>query len=233
MKKSVITTRCGKLRFKLAIFDLDGTICDTIPDLTTGINMMRGAFGFPPITESDVKKHINNGADLLTQRCLPENFPKERYAEAKEIYLAAYSKCYKEKTYPYKGMREAVERLRSAGMKTAVFSNKGDAHVRGLVESIYPSLFDFTLGDGIYPVKPDPAGALAIAKRFACSVGECVLIGDSHIDMQTACNAKMYKIGVSWGYRPPELLVENGADAIAYSPEELASLILGETQPRL
>ena len=216
------------MRFKLAIFDLDGTICDTNPDLTTGINGMRAYYGLPPLTESDVKRHINNGADLLTQRCLPEDFPKERYAEAKEIYLAAYSKCYMQKTYPYPGMREAVGRIRSCGMQTAVFSNKGDGHVRNLVESLYPSLFDFTLGDGIYPVKPDPAGALAIAKRFGRTKDECVFIGDSHIDMQTAANAGMYRIGVSWGYRPPELLIENGADAIAYSPEELASLILGE-----
>ena len=215
------------MRFSLAIFDLDGTICDTIPDITTGINAMRAHYGYSPLTDADVKRHINNGADLLTQRCLPDGFPKERYGEAKEIYLAAYSKCYKEKTYPYAGMREAIGTLRSAGMKTAVFSNKGDAHVRGLVNSLYPSSFDFTLGDGIYPVKPDPAGALAIARRFGCGAAGCVFVGDSHIDMQTAKNAGMYPIGVSWGYRPPELLKENGALAIAYSPKELVSLILG------
>ncbi len=214
------------MRFLLAIFDLDGTICDTIPDLTTGINVMRAHYGLPPFGEDDVRKHINNGADLLTRRCLPDDFPADRFGEAKEVYLAAYSECYMQKTSRYPGMTEAITAIRSKGIKTAVFSNKGDMHVRNLVGALYPSLFDFTLGDGIYPVKPDPAGAKAIAARFGCPAEKCVFTGDSHVDMMTAKNAGMFPIGVSWGYRPPELLREYGAGAIARSPAELASLII-------
>ena len=106
-------------------------------------------------------------------------------------------------------------------MKLAVHTNKEHEHAVGMVEKLLPGLFDFILGDGHCPPKPDPAGTRAIADRFGVPLSEFVFIGDSHVDMQTAKNAGICAVGVSWGYRPASVLWENGADEVVSTPEEL------------
>lgn len=207
---------------KAAVFDFDGTLANTLPDLLTSINEMRAHFGHPPITEEMLLRAVNYSTSEYVRRALPEDFDAARFDEATEAYFAAYAKHYLEKTVPYAGLVEMLTRLRSEGVKLAVMTNKDNDFANRLVAKLFPSIFDAVWGtvDGI-PVKPDPTRAFMIARDFSLSPEDIAFIGDSDVDMLTANNAGMVPVAVSWGYREKDILQQNGAKFIVDDADAL------------
>ncbi len=212
---------------KAAIFDLDGTICDTLDDITDGLNAMLKEKALPSLTRDDTLKNINNGAFELVRRSLPAEYRENTdfVKECLKVYSDAYSKCYDNKTYPFDEITEVIKKLKECGLKLAVLSNKQDEFVKKIISKIFPDgLFDIVLGDGPFSPKPDPASALYICKELGVLPKECAMIGDSHVDMQTGVNSGLMPIGVTWGYRTRDVLIDNGAKMIIEKVSELLNI---------
>ena len=214
---------------KAAIFDLDRTLADTLDDLLTAMNGMLKDLGHPLRTREELHRFINRGVRYFVGMSLPEGLVDtwecETVDEAIRLYKAHYAECYADKTHPYAGLPEEVKRLKEAGYKLGVLSNKLEEFVKITVEKLYPGDFDSVHGQTTLPEKPDPTMAYLVADELGVSPSECVFIGDSDIDMKTGVNAGMISLGVTWGYRSRECLVEAGAKATVNDPSELLSVI--------
>ena len=206
------------------LFDLDGTLLDSLADITRCGNEALALLGLPLHTQKEYKGYIGNGARLLVQRMLA---PKDRPAYEEQVY-ANYMRIYEglcaQGCNPFPGVLDMLRTLQKAGFLTAVISNKPDSQTRLVWESTFGNTVDLAQGqlEGV-PTKPDPAGPREVLRRLD---GVCAAyIGDSEVDMQTGKNCGFYTIGVTWGMKPREMLLENGADALADSVEELAALL--------
>ena len=206
------------------LFDLDGTLLDSLADITRCGNEALALSGLPLHTQEEYKGYIGNGARLLVQRMLA---PKDRPAYEEQVY-ANYMRIYEglcaQGCNPFPGVLDMLRTLQKAGFLTAVISNKPDSQTRLVWESTFGNTLDLAQGqlEGV-PTKPDPAGPREVLRRLD---GVCAAyIGDSEVDMQTGKNCGFYTIGVTWGMKPREMLLENGADALADSVEELAALL--------
>ncbi len=206
------------------LFDLDGTLLDSLADITRCGNEALALSGLPLHTQEEYKGYIGNGARLLVQRMLA---PKDRPAYEEQVY-ANYMRIYEnlcaQGCNPFPGVLDMLRSLQKAGFLTAVISNKPDSQTRLVWESTFGSALDLAQGqlEGV-PTKPDPAGPREVLRRLG---GACAAyVGDSEVDMQTGKNCGFYTIGVTWGMKPREMLLENGADALADSVEELAALL--------
>ncbi len=218
---------------KAAIFDLDGTLADTLADLLTAMNGMLRHYGWPERTLEELRSFINRGARVFVARSMPEGSWQDMHDpivdEAIDVYNKCYDLCFNDKTAPFPGVPEAVEKLKDAGIGLGVLSNKQDFFVKPMTEKLFPGAFGVIRGQGEYPEKPEPTSAIVTAHELGAKPEECVFVGDSDIDMKTAINAGMYPIGVAWGYREPEVLLSAGAAYIAETPAELVRHILGMT----
>ena len=206
------------------IFDLDGTLADTMDDLKTAMNSALAILGYEPRTKFELLNFINNGSREFVRRSLPTAVQTEDFIidSTLEIYGQEYEKCFCEKTHAYPGIYEALQVLKNEGFRLGILSNKPDRFVKTIAAKLFGiNTFDFVLGQSDLPHKPDPASALYVAKMMGVKMSKCVFVGDSDVDIKTAKNAKMRSIGVSWGYRSEELLVQTGADYIAQSPAEI------------
>lgn len=206
------------------LFDLDGTLLDSLADITRCGNEALALLGLPLHTQKEYQGYIGNGARLLVQRMLA---PKDRPAWEEQVY-ANYMRIYEglcaQGCNPFPGVLDMLRTLQKAGFLTAVISNKPDSQTRLVWESTFGNTLDLAQGqlEGV-PTKPDPAGPREVLRRLD---GVCAAyIGDSEVDMQTGKNCGFYTIGVTWGMKPREMLLENGADALADSVEELAALL--------
>ena len=207
---------------KAAIFDFDGTLANTLPDLKITINLTRAHYGLSPVTEADVLRHVNNHIPRYIQLMIPELCDEEKWKEAEQVYYSIYDHNYLNETVPYDGIPEILAKLKADGIKLAVMSNKNHEHVTRMVEALFPGVFDSVWGTiPEVPAKPNPARAHMIAAEFGAQMNEIAFIGDSDVDMITAVNAKTVPVGVSWGYRPADCLKENGA---MYTPVDAAEL---------
>lgn len=215
--------------YKYFIFDLDGTLVNTISDLKNSMNMMLRDLSFPEVDDAGVLRAINHGVVEFVRGCLPEDKRQDEKVlnEALDIYQAYYSKNYLIDTVPYPCIAESLEYLKRNGVKMAVFSNKQDDMTKAICEALFPDTFEYVLGGrtGRFAHKPSPEGALYIAEIFGATPDEIAFVGDSDVDMQTAKNAGMHPIGVSWGYRSPELLSELGAETIIEGTDDFKNLI--------
>ncbi|MBR5721352.1 MAG: HAD family hydrolase [Clostridia bacterium] len=215
---------------KYFIFDLDGTLAYTLDDLTDSMNYMLSTLGYPTIDTARALSSINSGSRKFVQRCLPPDVSLNENAvdRAFSVYFDYYAGHYLVKTRLYPGVAEGISLLKRNGCKIAVYSNKDDLQVKKIINALFPAeTFDVILGfTGEFPHKPDPAGALYVAKRLGAErPAEVTVIGDSDMDMLLARNAGMQPVGVSWGYRPVELLKELGAEMILQSEESFMFLI--------
>ena len=209
------------------IFDLDGTLADTIDDIGWSVNRMLEGRGFPLLQRADHLANINNGAFRLIQRSIPENYraDEEFVRGCLREYESFYSTHHDVDTYAYDGVSEALKRLSSEGYLLSVLSNKQDAYVKSIVKKLFPDVhFVCTCGQTELPTKPDPTSAFVIAEKMGLSPDEVAFVGDSQVDIMTAKNAGMYPVGVAWGYRPAETLVSEGAKVIINDGKELALL---------
>lgn len=215
---------------KAAIFDLDGTLADTLDDLGTAMNGMLRHFGWPERSREELRQFINRGARVFVARSMPEGSWQDMYDpivdEAITLYNECYDKCFNDQTHPFDGIPEALSRLTAAGIGMGVLSNKQDFFVKPMTEKLFPDTFGVIRGHGEFPEKPSPESALATAAELGATPSECVFVGDSDIDMKTAVNAGMYPIGVAWGYRDAQVLRAAGAAYIADTPEALAEHVL-------
>ena len=213
---------------KLIIFDLDGTLCDTMDDLRTAMNGMLVKLGYKTRTRSELLKFINNGAREFVRRSLPKDVQGVEFMvdSALQIYGQEYAKCYCQKTKAFEGIKAMLMELKGSGYKLAVLSNKQDEFAKNIVYSVFDKgLFDYVAGQTGLPTKPNPAGAFNIARQLGVRPNKCVIVGDSDVDVKTAINAEMQIIGVSWGYRDEEVLRSAGAINIASKPSDIIEII--------
>lgn len=213
---------------KAIIFDLDGTLADTIGSIRTAVNMAMRHYGFHEHDYEAVRRAIGNGARMLIRRLVPADVAADesRVTEILNYYNACYAETYTEADTCYDGMKNAVLELHRRGYKLAVLSNKPDVYTVALTEILFPEGV-MTIAQGqldSVPTKPDPTAPLDIAARLGVTADECAFVGDSEVDILTAKNAKMYSVGCSWGYRPREVLSETGADVIIDEPTQILDI---------
>ena len=213
---------------KAVLFDLDGTVLDTLPDLNACMNEALAQYGCPPITLDETRRYVGNGGLLYASRALPA----ERRAEAehfyKDVYCPVHFRCKNERTKPFPGEAECMAALRAAGIRLAVVTNKSQRAADELGQTLLrPYGFSVIFGnrDGI-PVKPDPTLTLLALKELGVAPAEAAFVGDGETDVQTAKNAGMRSVSVLWGYRGEEELRAAGAERFARSYAELQSILL-------
>jgi len=213
---------------KAIIFDLDGTLADTIPAITEGINRAMKRLGYPERNEEEIRSFINYGARHLIRCAIPRDYWDDDAAidHALEVYNGTYGEVVLLTDKPYDGMRELVKRLHK-DYKIGVLSNKQDVYVKQLSQLLLGEE-NYDAAQGVapgHPTKPHPYLPEKIAAELGIATQDCIMIGDSDIDLLTAQNAGMTHIGVAWGFRSEEFLLEKGATTIAHTPEELETLI--------
>ena len=215
------------MRLGAAIFDLDGTLIDTLEDLADALNRVLGRRGFPAHDYDEYKLLIGHGIRRLVTDALPDAARSAATVDAcHQEMFADYGEHCLVKTRPYAGVAELLEQLRARGLPLAVFSNKADVFTQRLAAALFPAgTFAVVLGARPdLPLKPDPAGALLIARRLGVEPAETVYLGDSGTDMTTATAAAMIAVGVTWGFRSPDELLENGAVTLLDRPAQLLEL---------
>ncbi|MBI9077418.1 MAG: HAD family hydrolase [Desulfatibacillum sp.] len=212
------------MKYKAVIFDLDGTLVNTLDDLTDSANRALAAHGFPVYTVEEYKYFIGSGAETLAQRILPEGHRDDAtVARILDAFKEDYSQNWKVKSRVYEGIPQLLEAVDSMGLKRAVLSNKLHEYTLLCVEEFFaPQTFEMVLGmRPEVPHKPDPAGAFEIADFLSLNPEECVFLGDSATDIHTALAANMLPVGALWGFRTEDELTRAGAQVEISHPMEL------------
>ena len=213
------------MQYKAVIFDLDGTLVDSLADLSDSVNLMLESYGFPTHEMEKYRYFVGNGSKKLMERTLPRD--KAASAEFVEEALVKYKAIYKdrllEKTRPYNGVLELLAELKSRGIPLAVCTNKHNDAALTIVKILFaPGTFEEVLGDRPgFPKKPNPATPLEIASHLGVKPDEVAYLGDTSVDMETAVHAGFLPVGVLWGFRPEEELVKSGAKILLKAPLEL------------
>ena len=215
--------------YKACIFDLDGTLTDTLESLTYSVNKTLKELELAEITSEQCKSFVGNGAHYLIEQALKASGDIELWhiEKAMEIYGRVFKENCTYHVEPYKGIQEMLKTLRASGIKLAVLSNKPHLQTLDVISSFFEAdMFTYVQGqlDGI-PRKPDPSAIWMIAEKLQVKIGECIYVGDSEVDMQTANTAGVMSVGVTWGFRSRQVLEENGAKHTINHPEELISII--------
>lgn len=215
------------MKYQLAIFDMDGTILDTLEDLKDSTNYVLTYFGMPERTLEEVRCFVGNGIRKLLERAAVEGTTAEKIDEMFQVFSAYYKDHSAIKTKPYEGIITCIEKLRQGGVKTAVVSNKADFAVQILCKDYFPGLFDIAVGerDGLQR-KPAPDSVNLVLDALGIQRAQAVYIGDSEVDLQTARNSSLDVIPVSWGFRDEKFLREQGADLVVDQVEDILKLIL-------
>ena len=214
------------MKYQAVLFDMDGTVLDTLDDLTDAVNASFRHFGYPPVETSTVRAFLGNGAAYLIRHCLPPNVSEEQMKPVLIWYKDYYDMHCRIKTAPYPGIPELMKMLFSRHIKLAIISNKPDPTVQELAVQFFPGLTDVVVGESAaVRRKPNPDSVLTAAGTMGTPIDQCVYVGDSEVDIQTAKNAGMDCISVTWGFRSGEELKEAGASVLADSPEALGLLL--------
>ena len=211
------------MKITTAIFDLDGTLLNTLGDLCDSVNCAMLRHGFPAVTEEQTRQRVGNGVRRLIERCIPENKCTEAMVDiCLDEFRTAYNERMMNRTQPYDGILPLLRALKKAGVAVGVLSNKYDVAAKGLIRHYFGDLVQITHGErpGI-PRKPDPTSTLALLRELGGNPATTLYIGDSAVDMQTAKNAGLTAVGVTWGFRPADELRQAGAAALADSPADL------------
>lgn len=209
---------------KAVLFDLDGTLLDTVSDIHFTVNETLRHFGYPEITPDQTRAYIGNGARRLLERALPKE--ANNFEECYFYYRKRFAESENANTRLFEGEIEVLQRLK-AEARLAVITNKPQDATEGCLRRFFPEgLFDFVGGDsGMFPCKPDPSLALYAALRMRVPVGECIFVGDGETDVETAKNAGMKQVSVLWGYRSLEQLLAAGARLFASDFFELEKIL--------
>jgi phosphoglycolate phosphatase len=211
------------------IFDLDGTLLDTLDDITAVVNAVLRPRGFPGSGRDEVRLAVGMGVEILSRRLLPAGTDESEVLDVAEGIRCEYLEHGSVVTRPYEGVTELLAGLADRGIPMAVLSNKPQRSTEEAVFRFFPSI-PFRMVRGVIqgkPIKPCPASVVEVLAALGTLPGETALIGDSDVDMCTARDAGLIAIGVSWGFRKRELLLAQGASSIADSPWEIPELLFG------
>lgn len=210
------------MKYKLAIFDMDGTILSTLDDLANGVDYALSENGLPARSKQETRAALGRGVRFLIEQSVPAGLSDAEISKVEDDFLKYYKVHSMDNTRPYDGIVELIKEVRASGVKTAVVSNKIDSAVKELCANFFEGAFDVAYGERIgIPRKPDPKPINAIIDEFGLSKNEVVYIGDSEVDLLTANNAKIDHIIVTWGFRDRAFLEQNGAKNLVESMEEL------------
>ena len=211
---------------RCAIFDLDGTLLDTVDDLANAVNDALREHGFPTHDREKYFYFVGNGARNLIRRSLPADVDEATYESVYACYTANYEARWNVCTKPYPGIPELIEKLRTDGIPMAVVSNKPDDRTKTAIYHYFPDTFDVVFGgrDNV-PLKPNPAAVFEALELMGCKVEDAVYIGDTSVDIETGKSAGIFTVGVLWGFRKAEELSAAGADKLCKTAEELYETI--------
>ncbi len=209
-------------KYDTILFDLDGTLLDSLEDMKDSVNYVMGRLGFPEHTLEEIRGFIGNGIRKLIERSVPAGTDDETCEKALEMYRAYYNDHCMIKTRPYEGISELLRQLKSEGRRLAIVSNKNAEAVEMMRLHYFRGIIDVAFGqkDSV-PKKPDPAMVSAALKELKAPPERAVYVGDSEVDIQTAVNSGLDCITCLWGFRSEEFLIEHGAETIVHSTEEL------------
>lgn len=210
------------------VFDLDGTLLNTLPDIAGAMNRVLFRYGLPQHPEESYKLFTGNGARVLTQRALAGQ--EEMLEHVYSAYLLEYSRNSRVNTQPYEGIRVMLRQLQDADVKLIVFSNKDDPETKSVIAHYFPDIhFSAVLGSrsGV-PLKPDPTALLALLEELELSPGQGLYVGDTVTDLQCARAAKIPSVAVLWGFQPKEMLLGEQPGAIITDPLQLMPLMEAE-----
>ena len=212
------------MKYNAVLFDLDGTLLDTLGDLHLGVNVALEKHGYPTRSMEEIRTFVGNGARQLMRLALPEGTPDAEVEEILAEYLDWYAVNFCVKAAPYAGVKAVMDALVEQGVKVGIVSNKPDATTKKLGEMFFPGLPAFGQRDDI-PKKPAPEMVWKAMETLGVTTEEAVYVGDSEVDVQTARNAGLPLVAVSWGFRTVEQLVEAGAETIVHTAEELLAAL--------
>jgi len=214
---------------KLCVFDLDGTLVNTLHDLTDSLNYALAQCGFPLLTESRVAAIVGHSVNYMCEHAVPAEH-KDQAQKVLELYMEYYKEHSLDRSHAYDGMIEAVEKIKAAGVTVAIASNKPHADTVKVVESLYPKdLFSLVLGRmDKFAIKPAPDVLHFIMTYFGVTPEESVYVGDSDVDVQFAHNAGMRCVSVNWGFRSVEEILAAGATCITGDPTRVPELVLSD-----
>lgn len=208
---------------ELIVFDLDGTLLDTLNDIADAANASLAACGYPTHAREKYRIFVGNGLRILMERILPEQCSEEIIVRCMQVFQQLYSENWARTSSVYPGIASLLALLQKNNVQTAVLSNKPDAFVQKCVRRFFPDHpFVDVQGqrDNVLP-KPHPDAALAMVASHSCTANRCIFVGDSAVDIHTGRSAGMHTVGVSWGFREENELKKAGADIIIKKPHEL------------
>ena len=212
------------MKYNAVLFDLDGTLLDTLGDLRLGVNLVLERHGYPERTLEEIRCFVGNGARQLMRLALPEGTAAEELEAILKEYLDWYAVNFCVKAAPYAGVKAVVEELAQKGVKVAIVSNKPDATTKKLGEMFFPGLPAFGQRDDT-PKKPAPEMVWKAMETLGVTAEEAVYVGDSEVDVATARNAGLPLVAVSWGFRTVAELTAAGAVTIVHTAEELLAAL--------
>lgn len=210
------------MKYEAVIFDLDGTLVDTLDDLTDSVNFALSSFGFPKRNREEVRSFVGNGVRKLVYLSVPEGTDEETSEKCLGVFKEHYKNNSRNKTKPYDGIIELLEKLCESDVKTAVVTNKMQSAAKDIVEFFFGNKISLAVGqvDGVAQ-KPNPDGVLLVLEKLGIKKEKAVYVGDSEVDCITARNAGVDCIGVTWGFRSAETLKESGAGIIVDEPLQI------------
>ena len=215
------------MKYKAVLFDMDGTVLDTLGDLAAAVNHTLREFSMPERSIAEVAAALSNGAAYLIAHTVPDGTPKELTDKVLAAYAPYYDAHCDILTGPYDGIVPLMQKLRGRGVKLAVISNKQDTAVKPLAEKYFPGLLEIAVGESAeVRRKPNPDAVLAALRHIGVEREEAIYVGDTEVDLQTARNAGMECASVDWGFRTREQLVEIGAEHIFDTVQELEEYLL-------
>lgn len=215
------------MKYSTVIFDLDGTILNSLDDLYSSVNFALNKNSLPLRSKEEVRSFVGNGARKLVERSVPADAAADIVQKVFDDFIIHYRDNCTNETAPYDGVCDLLKDLKDLGVKTAVVSNKADFAVGQLCDRYFPNLLDISLGEkeGI-KTKPDPAAVLEVMKELGATADSTVYVGDSEVDIETAVNAGLLCISVDWGFKTKEFLVSHNAKTIVSTVEELRKTLV-------
>ena len=217
------------MKYKAVIFDLDGTLINTLEDLQGSVNAALAAHAMPPRTLDEVRTRVGNGIFKLIERSVPEGTDAQTVQSVFDCFRSHYAAHYMDRSAPYDGIPELLQTLKQRGIRTAVVSNKAHPMAQGLCVDRFGTLLDAAFGESeTLPKKPDPQMVFAALDALGTTKDETLYVGDSEVDFRTAMNAGLRSVSVLWGFRSEADLRAVGAKELITSPEELLTILNAE-----
>lgn len=217
------------MKIDTVIFDLDGTLLNTLDDLHACFNHAIKEFGYPERTKEEIRNFVGNGVQKALERALPENISQSELEKVVDCFKKYYSQNMNTYTKPYDGIEEMLKDLQSKGFKLGIVSNKFDDAVKALSKKYFGSSIAYAVGEG-YGIrrKPEADGVNKVLSELKSKKENAIYVGDSEVDIQTAENSNLPCISVLWGFKDKDFLIKNGAKYIAATPKDIISIIENE-----